>query len=138
MSERPDVHGILETILYADDLAAMETFYTDVIGLSSLWERTELGVGFRVSTTQVLLIFDPAVSSGSDRTVPSHGAKGAGHVAFRIRPETLDAWRQHLEANDIEIEQTHAWDDGGQSIYVRDPAGNSVEFIDRDIWPAGP
>ena len=35
-------------------------------------------------------------------------------------------------------EADFAWPGGGRSVYVRDPAGNSIEFADPAIWePAG-
>jgi catechol 2,3-dioxygenase-like lactoylglutathione lyase family enzyme len=83
----------------------------------------------------VLLIFDPSRASLPGRPVPSHGATGAGHVAFSIEDGTLEAWTEALRGRGIEIEQEKEWQRGGRSIYVRDPAGNSVELVDGDLWP---
>jgi len=69
------------------------------------------------------------------RPVPSHGATGAGHVAFSVEDGTLERWAEGLRERGIEIEQEHEWQRGGSSIYVRDPAGNSVELVDGDLWP---
>jgi catechol 2,3-dioxygenase-like lactoylglutathione lyase family enzyme len=83
----------------------------------------------------VLLIFDPSRASLPGRPVPSHGATGAGHVAFSVEGGTLEAWMEALRGRGIEIEQEKEWQRGGRSIYVRDPAGNSVELVDGDLWP---
>ena len=67
--------------------------------------------------------------------MPSHGATGAGHVAFSVGDGELDAWREKLRARGVELEQEKTWPRGGRSIYVRDPAGNSVELVEGDLWP---
>lgn len=44
-----------------------------------------------------------------------------------------------LAEHGVAIEQEATWPEGhfrpGRSIYFRDPAGNSVEVMDADIWP---
>jgi catechol 2,3-dioxygenase-like lactoylglutathione lyase family enzyme len=34
----------------------------------------------------------------------------------------------------VEIEREITWPLGGRSVYFRDPAGNSVEFVEGEIW----
>jgi catechol 2,3-dioxygenase-like lactoylglutathione lyase family enzyme len=65
--------------------------------------------------------------------VASHGATGAGHVAFSV--ESLDGWRERFAEHGVEVEQEKEWPRDGRSIYVRDPAGNSVELVEGDLWP---
>ena len=43
-------------------------------------------------------------------------------------------WQKHFEAQGIAIERIVDWPDGGRSLYIRDPAGNSVEFAESRIW----
>ena len=139
MPDRPPLHEIHETILYCPDLRAAEAFYRDVLGLEQISKGSDLMIGFRVTPKpgQVLLLFDPAVSSVPGRPVPSHGCTGPGHLALRINPEDEPAWTERLRAHGVEIEQVVEWDnDRGRSVYVRDPAGNSIELITADIWPA--
>ena len=65
-----------------------------------------------------------------------HGPTGAVHVAFAVGPGELDAWRDRLAKHGVELEQDHDWQRGGaRSFYVRDPAGNSVELVEGDLWP---
>jgi catechol 2,3-dioxygenase-like lactoylglutathione lyase family enzyme len=66
--------------------------------------------------------------------VPAHGARGPGHVAFQVGEEALDHWRNWLTAAGVAIESEVSWPGGGRSLYVRDPAGNSLEFASADIW----
>ena len=129
--------SILETILYANDLEQARWFYATVRGLETDEELSDLGLLFRASPDQVLLIFDPRESDQPGRSVPAHGARGPGHIAFRIDPETYDDWLRQLSAHGVGVEHEHQWDGErpGRSIYIRDPSGNSVELIDADIWP---
>ena len=123
---------IFETVLYAEDLTAAERFYHEALGLEVL-ERSNLTVVFRCGGG-VLLIFDPRKSAAPDRDVPSHGTTAIGHIAFAAKPEDLDAWREQLRQAGVPIEREVDWDEGGHSIYFRDPAGNVVELAPPTIW----
>lgn len=83
----------------------------------------------------MLLVFDPSRSSAPDRDFPAHGTTGAGHVAFSIEPGQHDAWLARLEEHGVEIERAFKWRRGASSIYVRDPAGNSLELVEGEAWP---
>ena len=84
----------------------------------------------------MLLLFDPTLSSQPGRVVPSHGPTGAVHVAFSVGEGELKAWRERLAEHGVQLEQDHDWQRGGaRSLYVRDPAGNSVELVEGDLWP---
>jgi catechol 2,3-dioxygenase-like lactoylglutathione lyase family enzyme len=130
------VTGVYETVLYADDVAAAAAFYADVLGLRLVDGPDELAAAFRLEDGGVLLIFDPSRSSVPGRPAPSHGATGAGHVAFSVEEGALDSWSERLRECGVEIELERGWQRGGRSIYVRDPAGNSVELVEGDLWPA--
>ena len=119
---------VYETVVYAPDLEAATAFYRDVLGLRQVDD-----FAFRLDDDGVLLLFDPERSSQPNRPVPSHGARGAGHVAFSV--ESLEPWRERLRAHGVELEHEHEWSRGGRSLYVRDPAGNSVELVEGDLWP---
>ena len=127
---RPRVY---ETVLYASDVRATAAFYRDALGLRLVEGPDELAAVFRLDDAGVLLIFDPARSGAPGRAVPSHGAEGAGHIAFSV--DELDASAEELRAAGIEIEREIEWPQGGRSVYVRDPAGNSVELVEGDLWP---
>jgi catechol 2,3-dioxygenase-like lactoylglutathione lyase family enzyme len=112
--------------LYAEDLAAAERFYHEALGLDVIGHGEFCAV-FSCGGG-VLLVFDPRKSAAPDREVPSHGTTGAGHVAFAVKPDDLTAWREQLRQAAIPIEREVDWDEGGRSIYFRDPAGNVVEL----------
>jgi len=122
---------VYETVVYATDLEAARAFYRDMLGL----REVEEGV-FRLDDGGVLLLFDPSESSRPGRVVPSHGPTDATHLAFAVGEAELEAWRERLAAHGVELEQEQEWQRGGaRSLYVRDPAGNSVELVAGDLWP---
>ena len=134
----PPVEAVVETAVYAADLAAAEAFYGGVLGLPVVGREAGRQVFFRVGAGSMLLVFDPATTLRGG-TFPPHGATGPGHVALGVRPEALDGWRRHLAAHGVEIEMEYTWPRGGRSLYFRDPAGNLVELITPGVWgtPAG-
>jgi catechol 2,3-dioxygenase-like lactoylglutathione lyase family enzyme len=126
------IERIVETGMYADNLAAAETFYHDVLGLEVIGREAGRSVFFRVGASSVLLVFNPATTLRGDR-LPSHGTRGPGHFAFGVR-DGLEAWKERLAARGVAVEQEVAWPRGGRSIYFRDPAGNSVEIVTPGVW----
>lgn len=126
---------IFESVLYADDLAAAEQFYRDVLGLEVI-SRSELLVSFRCADG-VLLVFNPAQSGAAGRDVPSHGRSGAGHLAFAASDTEREQWKRRLQNANVPIEAEVDWEQGGRSIYFRDPAGNSIEFAPLTLWGGG-
>src|ERR1700752_1241618 len=129
--------GILETVLYAKDLAATETFYRDVLGLDPFTKVAGRHLFYRCGD-QVLLIFDPDATGipppADALPVPPHGAHGPGHICFRASAAEIDAWRTRLVARGVAIEADFEWPGGGRSIYFRAPAGNCMEFAEPRIW----
>ena len=90
----------------------------------------------------MLLIFNPAETAKPPTDpvlpVPPHGARGPGHLAFAATGRELYRWRERLVAAGVAIEADFRWPgSGARSIYVRDPAGNSVEFTERRLWGFG-
>lgn len=121
---------ILETILYAEDLGAAHTFYTEVLGLEVISFDPGRSLFLRLEGT-VLIIFKPSRTIIHDSIVPPHGATGIGHAAFAATRVEIDGWRNKLgEAITKEI----TWQNGAKSIYFDDPAGNVLEFATRDLW----
>lgn len=124
--------GSLETVLYAPDLDAAEGFYAGILGLKRVARDSAWHVFFRCGNA-MLLVFDPAETRNrlpGPLPVPVHGAEGPGHVAVRATAAGIDGWRAHVAARCIAIETEFDWPQGGRSLHVRDPAGNSVEFAE--------
>ena len=125
--------GVLETCLYVDDLDAAEDFYQRVLGLQPFAKVDGRHVFFRCGNG-VFLLFNPQSTEQPGGGIPPHGARGPGHVAFRMPPETIDDWRRHLHREGIPIELEYTWPNGGFSLYFRDPAGNSLELATPTMW----
>ena len=128
----PRVEGVHETVLYAADVAALVAFYGQVVGLTEIDPPDDHSAAFRLDDGNVLLVFDPSRTSTPGRFVPEHGTTGNGHVAFRV--SDLDEATAELRGHDVEIEREITWPKGGRSVYFRDPANNSVEFVEGEIW----
>ncbi|MFO7653074.1 MAG: VOC family protein [Candidatus Krumholzibacteriia bacterium] len=126
------IDRVLETCLYADDLAAAERFYSRVLGLEIFARAENRHVFFRCGA-QMFLIFRPSGTRESN-SVPAHGATGPGHVAFAVDSGDLDAWRRRLVEAGVPLEQEKTWPSGAQSLYFRDPADNSVELTVAALW----
>ncbi len=110
--------------LYADNLAALHTFYGDVLGFPVLnYNHAEL----RLKVGRSELIFAPGT--------------GTYHFAFNI-PENqyveATAWlnaRVPLIAGKDGLTAFHFADWQADALYFYDPCGNIVEFIARHTLP---
>ena len=126
------IDRVLETVLYVDDLAAAERFYSDILGFELYSQKTDLFAFFRCGDDMVLLFEPKAAAKG--RSVPPHGALGPGHVCFAVAEDDLSSWKERLAGHGVEIEQEVTWPNGCRSFYFRDPAGNSLELATPKIW----
>jgi catechol 2,3-dioxygenase-like lactoylglutathione lyase family enzyme len=130
--------AVLETIVYCPDLSAGEAFYRDVVGLTAYTRMPPRHIFFRCGAG-MLLMFNPDVTSVervevAGSLIPLHGGRGQGHVAFRVPAADMPRWRDRLASLHVPIESEIRWPQGGESVYVRDPAGNSVEFVTAAVW----
>tara|TARA_Y100000815_G_scaffold131031_1_gene118280 strand:- start:993 stop:1163 length:171 start_codon:yes stop_codon:yes gene_type:complete len=48
--------------------------------------------------------------------------------------DQIAAMRARLLAAGVEVDTEFDWPHGPRSLYVRDPAGNSVEFAEPHLW----
>jgi catechol 2,3-dioxygenase-like lactoylglutathione lyase family enzyme len=122
-----------EAALYSRDLGAAKRFYHDVLGLEIVSDMEGRGISFLCGET-VLLVFDPERTRVLDAGVPTHGADGAGHIAFVVEDSEIDPWRARLTERSVAIEGEVDWPRGGRSLYFRDPAGNVVELAPPALW----
>lgn len=124
---------VLESCLYARDLARAESFYSEILGLTVFSRAPGRHVFFRCGSAMVL-IFNPQRTTEAAQEVPAHGAHGEGHIAFAVAEDDMPRWRQHLAERGVAIEAEVQWPGGGMSLYFRDPAGNSLELATPAIW----
>lgn len=134
------VGRVLESALYVDDLDAAEAFYDRVFALPKIRRDGARHLFYRCGDG-VLLLFNPAETERPPPPgalpVPPHGARGPGHLCFAAEPQGIDAWRNRFARTGTAVEAEVTWPAGGRSLYVRDPAGNSLEVAEARIWGFG-
>jgi catechol 2,3-dioxygenase-like lactoylglutathione lyase family enzyme len=135
----PPIQGIVETILYVDDLARAVAFYREVLGLEPMTGDPGRFQAFAVGGRQVLLLFKrggtlvPATVPGG--IIPPHDGSGPHHLGFAVTAEAYEQWRGRLPERGVAIESEARWPRGGRSLYFRDPDGHLLEFVTPGIWP---
>ncbi|MBL9211282.1 MAG: VOC family protein [Opitutaceae bacterium] len=134
----PKINGVVESILYVDDLSAAAAFYRDVLGLEPMRTGPGRFVAFRAGPQSVLLLFQrgstltPLAVTGG--VIPPHDGHGPHHIGLAIAASDYAAWRERLLARGVAIESETRWDDGGRSLYFRDPDQHVVELVTPGIW----
>ena len=136
----PAINGVVETILYTDDLARATRFYCDVLRLKVMKGDGERFEALDSGAHRVLLLFkrggtlspQPVPSGG---VIPPHDGHGPHHIAFAIAAKDYDAWCARLLDLKIAIESETQWERGGRSVYFRDPDQHLVELVTPGIWP---
>jgi catechol-2,3-dioxygenase len=111
------IDGFCELTLEARDMALLESFYTDVLGLEVL-AREDDRIWLSAGTDARLGIWSPGEKEFGDR-----GGRHV-HFAFAVEPGTLDGLAAQLGSDPVEH------DGGDRSLYVEDPEGNVVELWD--------
>jgi catechol-2,3-dioxygenase len=132
--KRTVVRGRGEIALRVNDLAAMQQFYEQVIGLP-LMTRFPNSAFFKIadgcgSHTQVIVLFDRSESPGYRGT--DAATSTIDHIAFEIPLDDFANERKKLEALGLQVETAeHTWVHW-RSLYVSDPEGNQVELVCYD------
>ena len=133
----PAPAAILEAAIYVDDLQAARDFYEAKLGLA-MFQHIEGRHMFFAVGAAVLLVFNPDRTQNSPENprmpVPPHGARGPGHVCFGMKRDEIETMHRRLDAAGVPIDTAFDWPNGARSLYVRDPAGNSVEFAEPWLW----
>jgi catechol 2,3-dioxygenase len=118
-----EVSGLAELTLETTDLAAMERFYREVVGLAPL-SREDDRVWLAVGERSRLGLWTPGDKEFGDR--------GGRHVHFALSatPGRLDALAARLSERGVSVRGPVRHKGGDRSIYFADPAGNVVEAWD--------
>lgn len=136
----PAINGVVETILYTDDLTRATAFYRDVLRLAPMQGDGERYQALDSGANRVLLLFkrggtllpQPVPSGG---VIPPHDGHGPLHIAFAISAADYDAWCARLLDHGVAVESETQWERGGRSVYFRDPDQHLVELVTPGIWP---
>jgi catechol 2,3-dioxygenase-like lactoylglutathione lyase family enzyme len=132
------IEGVIETCIYASDLNAAERFYGQILKLEQVSKEQNRHLFYKCGDG-MLLIFNPE-HTASEQTfvngnpVPLHGSTGPGHLALAVESQDIPKWKERLNKWNINIESEITWPNGFNSIYFRDPAGNSIELVASGFW----
>ena len=137
MSDTTITPGILEAVLYATDLNAIEHFYEKCLGFDKITRHSNRHVFFRCQSS-VFLIFNPEETQKTSQSREFiHGSTGPGHICFAANNDELEYWKKRFHDKGIDLESEFVWPNGARSLYIRDPAGNSIEFAEPHLWFSG-
>ena len=131
-SARPDLTGVLETVLYFTDQDRAERFYLDTLGMRLMAREPGRSLFLRAGSS-VFLLFkaEETLKSGS---LPPHGATGSIHTCFVVPEGEYDRWKSYLPSRGVPILNETRWP-RGLSFYFHDTEGNLMEIANTDIWP---
>ena len=118
----PAVNGIGAVMIYAADPAALSRWYAEHLGLeTSIWEEDGNYYG-DLEDAEVKKTVHIGIYS-TDRPRPS----GRGSVMINYRVPDFEAFLEHLQAKNVEIEKIER-QDIGHFAYIQDPEGNPIEI----------
>ncbi len=124
------VSDIHHASLIVADTARSLAFYREILGLSPLAERPDLGfpgAWLELGGGQIHLLELPNPDPVEGR--PAHGGRDR-HLA--LTAPDLAPLRARLDAAGIPYTQSRS---GRAAIFCRDPDGNALELIERPIVP---
>ncbi len=133
----PALRGVLETVLYVDEIDRAADFYGGVFQLPELYGDARMRA-YDVGGRGVLLLFKRGATLKPVETpggvIPAHDGSGPAHVAFSIAAEEYEAWEKRLIEKNIAIESRVNWPRGGRSLYFRDPDDHVLELATPGLW----
>jgi glyoxylase I family protein len=124
------VRGVDHVVLRARDLAAMERFYVEVLGLAVERRQDRLGlVQLRAGAQLIDLLDAGGPLGGGDQ--PTVAGRNLDHLCLNLEDFDLAAVIAHLEAHGVDVgESGRRYGAGGfgVSVYLKDPEGNGLEL----------
>jgi glyoxylase I family protein len=103
-------------------------FYEGVLGCTVESRLPRYGmVELRAGASHLDLV-DVAAPEGAWAKPAVTGSRNIDHFALRLADGDVQALRSHLAAHGVPIVEERVEDDGGVSLYVRDPSGNTIEL----------
>ncbi|GAA4363890.1 VOC family protein [Kangiella marina] len=128
-----EIAAIDHIVLRTTKLKDMLAFYCEVLGC-----KLERDMGAELGLTQLragnALIDLVAVDSKLGRMggeAPSTSGNNLDHFCLQLKPISEQAIKDHLESHGIqagEFDERYGAQGFGQSIYIQDPEGNTVEL----------
>ncbi|HGM5493088.1 TPA: VOC family protein [Serratia fonticola] len=131
------IERVIETVLYVSDIERAATFYQQVLQLPAM-VANERFRAYNIADQSVLLLFISGDSLNGahypEGYIPPHDGSGPQHLGLAVSKAQLPLWEQQLAEHGVEIEGRMHWEQGGESIYFRDPDGHLLELVTPGIW----
>jgi catechol 2,3-dioxygenase-like lactoylglutathione lyase family enzyme len=136
------VNGVLETILYVDDVDRSFRFYQKLFNFEAEQQAEFIGM-LHAPGEQALILFPKRIAQQTEPmkpptavegTVPTHDGNGRLHVAFAITADQVEPWERRLKAQGVALEGKVRWKSGGTSLYFRDPDSHLLELVSPGLW----
>ena len=134
--------AIDHVVLRVEDVESCVQFYEDVLGCSLEAARGELGLyHLRAGDFLIDLVDTDGLLGGHGGPPPGATGHNVDHVCIRIEPFDEEEVRRHLADHGIETgDLANNWgaDGRGPSLYIQDPAGNTIELKGPPTEPYDP
>lgn len=127
------VAGIDHIVLRTSKLEQMLHFYSDILGCAVERETSEeLGlIQLRAGSALIDIVTVDGKLGKMGGGPPSDKDNNLDHFCLQLEPTSEDNIKQHLQAHGIqagEFDKRYGSQGYGQSIYIQDPEGNTVEL----------
>jgi catechol 2,3-dioxygenase-like lactoylglutathione lyase family enzyme len=126
--DRPSHAGLRHLALNVRDMAAMRSFYVEMLGFAVEWEPDPDNVYLSSGIDNLALHRSPALAAGA---AAASAWSPLDHLGVIVRAaDDVDRWASFLEAHGVVLDarpRTHR--DGARSCYFRDPDGNKIQVI---------
>jgi glyoxylase I family protein len=126
------VKSLDHLVLRVKDLAAMERFYCEVLGLTVERRADQIGmVQLRAGAQLVDLVDAGGMLGRQGGAAPGAEGRNLDHFCFNLEDFDLAAVTAHLQAHGVTIgESGRRYGAGGfgVSVYLTDPEGNGLEL----------
>lgn len=125
------VRGVDHVVLRARDLAALERFYVEVLGLAVERRQDLIGLVQLRAGAQLIDLVAAGGMLGGGAPDPSEAGRNLDHLCLNVEDFDLARVTAHLEAHGVAVgESGRRYGAGGfgVSLYLTDPEGNGLEL----------
>jgi glyoxylase I family protein len=125
------VKGVDHVVLRARDLAALERFYVEVLGLAVERRQDLIGLVQLRAGAQLIDLVAAGGMLGGGAPDPSEAGRNLDHLCLNVEDFDLARVTAHLEAHGVAVgESGRRYGAGGfgVSLYLTDPEGNGLEL----------
>jgi catechol 2,3-dioxygenase-like lactoylglutathione lyase family enzyme len=127
-----EIAGIDHIVLRVGDLARMERFYCDALGLKVAKRNEKLGLlHLRAGESLIDFIAVDGILGRLGGAAPGPEGRNVDHICLKVRDFDLDRVVAHLKAHGVEPgTRGPRFGAGGDglSLYLTDPEGNGLEL----------